>query len=227
MKRNFNVTKENRKAFAKAISDLTGEPAVYKFMPTYSFEIGNLTVNRDGTLSAPDDADLTALIDGLKEKGFHLEENEITNTEETAAPEEHEGTSLTIEVPITSANVGTLTNLIAAKESLIKKALGASDTRITVTEDKIAFPWFDRELTPDESNAAMLFITALCRLSKEQKRASAKETPAENEKYAFRCFLLRLGFIGPEYKEARKILLQNLTGSAAFRNGAPAKEAKA
>jgi len=41
----------------------------------------------------------------------------------------------------------------------------------------------------------------------------------ENEKYAFRCFLLRLGFIGAEYKIERKILLRNLTGSSAFKSG--------
>ena len=41
----------------------------------------------------------------------------------------------------------------------------------------------------------------------------------DNEKYAFRCFLLRLGFIGAEYKTARKILLKNLSGSSAFKNG--------
>ena len=41
----------------------------------------------------------------------------------------------------------------------------------------------------------------------------------KNEKYAFRCFLLRLGFIGEEYKVERKILLKNLTGSSAFKNG--------
>jgi hypothetical protein len=48
----------------------------------------------------------------------------------------------------------------------------------------------------------------LCKLSKELKRTSSKETPVANEKYAFRCFLLRLGFIGSEYKASRKILLQ-------------------
>ena len=39
----------------------------------------------------------------------------------------------------------------------------------------------------------------------------------ENEKYAFRCFLLRLGFIGDDNKTARRILLQNLSGNSAFR----------
>ncbi len=41
----------------------------------------------------------------------------------------------------------------------------------------------------------------------------------DNEKYAFRCFLLRLGFIGSEYKAERKILLKNLCGSSTFKNG--------
>ena len=56
-------------------------------------------------------------------------------------------------------------------------------------------------------------------MSIAQKRISATEKFAENEKYAFRCFLLRLGFIGSEYKEERKILLENLSGSSAFKSG--------
>jgi hypothetical protein len=64
---------------------------------------------------------------------------------------------LTISLPLASANVGTLRNLISAKESLIKKALGITDTRINITDDKIEFPWFDRELTPEETNAYTLF----------------------------------------------------------------------
>jgi len=63
-------------------------------------------------------------------------------------------------------------------------------------------------------------------MSKEQKRVTATEKEVDNEKYAFRCFLLRLGFIGEEYKTDRKILLKNLTGSSAFKSGAR-KEATA
>lgn len=48
---------------------------------------------------------------------------------------------------------------------------------------------------------------------------SSKPTETDNDKYAFRCFLLRLGFIGKEYKMARRILLRNLTGNSAFRYG--------
>ena len=63
------------------------------------------------------------------------------------------------------------------------------------------------------------FICKLCELARTQKRITATEKTIDNEKYAFRCFLLRLGFIGAEYKAARKILLKNLSGSSAFRNG--------
>ena len=65
------------------------------------------------------------------------------------------------------------------------------------------------------------FIAAICDMARNQKRITAKEKPADNEKYAFRCFLLRLGFIGAEYKGERKILLKNLSGSSAFKNGEP------
>ena len=50
---------------------------------------------------------------------------------------------------------------------------------------------------------------------------TAKDKETGNDKYAFRCFLLRLGFIGDSYKRDRRILLEKLEGSSAFRNGAP------
>ena len=48
-----------------------------------------------------------------------------------------------------------------------------------------------------------------------------KTDTSDNEKYAFRCFLLRLGMIGEEYKPVRRVLLRRLTGSSAFRHGKP------
>lgn len=71
------------------------------------------------------------------------------------------------------------------------------------------------------------FIAALCKMSKDLKRVSSTEKEVDNEKYAFRCFLLRLGFIGSEYKAERKILLQNLSGNSSWKNGAPEKEVAA
>ena len=51
-----------------------------------------------------------------------------------------------------------------------------------------------------------------------QQRIQAKAVDADNEKYAMRIWLLRLGMNGPEYKDERRILMQNLSGNCAFRN---------
>jgi hypothetical protein len=109
--------------------------------------------------------------------------------------------------------------LVAAKGGLILKALGLAELPVEVTEDKVSFPWFIGQPTPEELKAYDHFICAICEMARNQKRITAKEKETDNDKYAFRCFLLRLGFIGAEYKEQRKILLRNLTGSSAFKGG--------
>ena len=114
---------------------------------------------------------------------------------------------------------GNLTRLLEAKGSLIKKALGIDDLRIEIDEEKVSFPWFSETPDAESAKAYTHFISALCEMSRNQKRITAKEKAVDNEKYAFRCFLLRLGFIGTEYKGERKILLKNLSGSSAFKNG--------
>ena len=119
----------------------------------------------------------------------------------------------------TDSNLENLKALIAAKGGLFKKALGVDDLPLEVTDMKVSFPWFPATPTPDEMNAYDTFICKLCEMARNQKRVNAAEKTTDNEKYAFRCFLLRLGFIGAEYKTARKILLKNLSGSSAFKNG--------
>ena len=86
--------------------------------------------------------------------------------------------------------------------------------------EKVSFPWFADGQDGDAAKAYTHFITALCDMARKQKRVTAKERPADNEKYAFRCFLLRLGFIGEEYKGERKVLLKNLSGNGSFKSGA-------
>ena len=115
-----------------------------------------------------------------------------------------------------------LKDITAAKGSLIRKALGVEELPIEVGETKVSFPWFAGTPTPEEVKAYDHFICALCEMARNQKRVTAKERDTGNDKYAFRCFL-RLGFIGPEYKQERKILLRNLTGSSAFK-AVPQKE---
>ena len=124
---------------------------------------------------------------------------------------------LEITVPESSANTFILQHIIGSKGTLIMHALGTDNISITVKDGKITFPWFDCEQGSDEAQAYLLFVTALCRMSKSIKKVNTWDKEVPNEKYAFRCFLLRLGFIGDDYKAARKVLLKNLEGNTAFR----------
>lgn len=59
---------------------------------------------------------------------------------------------------------------------------------------------------------------ALSQMAKDAKSASPKPQQNENPKYAMRTWLLRLGFIGDEFKTAREVLTERLNGDGAFRN---------
>ena len=135
-------------------------------------------------------------------------------------PETYEDIGLVIEMPrssFTDTALDNLKRLVESKSNLIKKALGAETLELEITDDKVGFPWFEDGTDPDTVKAYTHFVTALCEMARIQKRVTAKEKETGNDKYAFRCFLLRLGFIGAAYKEERKILLRNLTGSSAFK----------
>src|SRR5699024_6711376 len=164
-------------------------------------------------------------IETLDSQGFTAEPQEV-EASETVEPSPSEVDGLCISMPTSLFSETALQNLkdiMAAKGSLIRKALGVEELPIEVGETKVSFPWFAGTPTPEEVKAYDHFICALCEMARNQKRITAKERNTGNDKYAFRCFLLRLGFIGPEYKQERKILLRNLTGSSAFK-AVPQKE---
>jgi hypothetical protein len=216
MKLSYSVTGENRKDLVTEICRITGEPSEYQFMPTCAYKIGDVTVDKEGSVFCEDEQKLSRIAEELEKVDFIPEEaRDEDNAEEDA--------SLTIEIPIDEVETRNLTNLLTSKGNLIKKSLGINDLSIDVKDDRIAFPWFTESPGPDEVKAYTDFVSLLCKLSKEQSRVSSRVHEVTNEKYAFRCFLLRLGFIGPEYKKDRKILLRNLTGNSSWRNGAPEK----
>jgi hypothetical protein len=209
-----NAQGKERKNLVKAIAGITGQAAKYNGAPVFTYTIGNITVERDGSITA-DDIEMNTLAAELQSRGFEIEMPET----ETPA-EKQDGDSWTLTMPradFTEAQIDNLEKLLASKANLIKKALDSEDPIVILTEDRVVFPWFRRLLDAEESMAVMHFITALVHMAKSSKRITAKEKEVPNEKYAFRCFLLRLGFIGQEYKGIRKELLKRLTGSSAFR----------
>ena len=204
----FNCTGAERKKLVQAISEITGENAEYQFMPTCAYNIGTLSVDKDGTLHCEDGTDIDGLLEELHKRGF------ITETE-------NDNHRLTISIPKEILNEQTLSNLdriLENKGTLIKHALQTDSLEYTVTETEVQFPWFSVNDSED-ADAYSHFITALIDMAKNQKRINNKPDTSDNEKYTFRCFLLRLGFIGGEFKSLRKVLLRNLSGSSAFRHG--------
>lgn len=89
--------------------------------------------------------------------------------------------------------------------------------------EKISFKFINEEADAEKVKAYTQFIELLDQSAKELKHASAKVSITDNPKFTFRVFLIRLGMVGDEYKTARKILLKNLEGNAAFRYGKPEK----
>ncbi len=211
---NYNVTGERRKALVRAMSEILGEDAVYQGAPTFAYKVDGYTINRNGTVTCPDSAsdnDIAQLLATLWEMGF---------TEES----ERDDNLFVVEMPrkgFSGEAYGNLQKIIASKASVLRKALGTHMLLVNATEDKLIFPWFTLHGLDGEADAYTKLITAICKMAKEQKRVTARERNVTNDKFTMRLFLIRLGFIGDEYKTARKILLRNLTGNSAWKNGPP------
>ena len=225
----------------KVISEaLYGWTIEYLGVPTCSYRVGDFEITRDGTLIYDDSVDyeyVERVLDFLAKKGFESEtaqediaemtepDGEYEKEElppETAEDETPESIQLSISLPresFTNAALDNLDGLLESKGNLIKKAFGISEASYIATDEKITFPWFSGEISAETSRAFQDFVSKLCDMAKKQKRVTAKAKAYENEKYAFRCFLLRLGLIGDEYKTSRKILLKNLNGNSSWRDG--------
>ncbi|MBQ7574360.1 MAG: virulence protein [Clostridia bacterium] len=211
----FNVTGTKRKELVSLISRFTGCDAKYKGAPSFAYEVDYFTIDKNGTLIFDDRADsevIERLLEMLYDNGF------IAENDETEQEPQADETGLTIEIPRDKVDYNKFIKQLQVKKSLIKQALEVDDIVIPHTQDNISFRWFNN-VEPRIAKAYDEFLSALYKFTNKQTRINSTEAKSENKKYAFRCFLLRLGFIGSEYKETRKILLRNLEGSSAFKNG--------
>lgn len=211
----YHLAGAARKALVQAISEILGEPAVYQGAPTFAYTIGCYSVDRNGTLVCPDNADreeVRQLTDSLSQRGYQP-------AEMPDAPD-----TLTVEMPkagFTAAALDNLQKIIASKAELFKRAIGTDTVEVEVTEDKLRFPWFTLHGLEGEADAYTKLIAGICDMAKCQKRVVARERAITNEKFTMRVFLIRLGFIGPEYQAARTLLLRNLTGNSSWLSGPP------
>ena len=98
----------------------------------------------------------------------------------------------------------------------------------TFTKGTIEFRLFQFDAPADgkqnglhagQLKAYIQLCLAMSELAKEVRSASAKPQQNENPRYAMRTWLLRLGFIGDEFKTARDLYTKRLDGDTAFRHG--------
>ena len=160
--------------------------------------------------------------DPIGEDGMQADDvpETVGEPDETAGAED-ESYGLTVSLPregCSSEALDNLKRLIASKASLIKKALGLTELPVEVDEKVISFPWYNVKPSPEAINATSHLIGKLAAFAKLHRVNSKHDEQVENEKFAFRCFLIRLGFVGSEYKQIRATLLKNMTGNGAFKD---------
>lgn len=85
------------------------------------------------------------------------------------------------------------------------------------TKGTVEFRIFNSTLHAGEVKAAIQFCAALVAFAKKARRSVYHKIETDNEKFAMRTFLTRLGLNGDEFKTARLHLTKNLEGNAAWR----------
>lgn len=244
---------ENRKSLVKTLSEHFGERAVYLGPPSFAYQIGSITVDRESKVIFEDGS----MEDEVRRVLF---QNDVAVTEETKeTPQEESENEAEIKIPIgkmTPQGIINLINMIHSKQYLINRAVGRECILVMDSlTDALAEEVFE------DTGAAVDFITEhggckgvtfndgnitftgfpqtenmmeYCRLASamvkrasEQKRVNPKQTIEENEKYYMRAWLVSLGFSGSEGKETRPFFLKGLKGHTAFRTPEDAEKWKA
>ena len=233
----YNASGIDKKTLVKAISEIIGETAKYLKAPTFAYQIGDwYRVTRYGNLEIFDRADseeVENLIEELEKRGFTAPNMvELTLVGGSEKDEEDMDVGFSIGMPVSEISenpcsdeiLDRFNKIVTAKQTLFQKALGVTrKLKTSLDGDDIWFDWFDDLIGEEQLNIYSEFIKGLYRMAENAKRINSTEKPIDNEKFAMRTFLNRLGFIGKEHKLLRKTLLKNLSGNSAFRYGIPEK----
>jgi hypothetical protein len=239
MKLSYNVTGQERKSLVGEVSAVLNQPTHYNGAPTFSYQVGEYTIDKVGTLTGPDNLDLE---DALHQAGFDADsgsrEYDEPDTYESGlggmgalpSPEElmaelpasdaAPGT-IAIELPVTNVKPEILKAMLNSKATLITAALGEDGVgglpiEFDESEGKVRFEWLRSGADSDTVKAWSAFLAAAAKFSKTAKRVTAKDTAARNEKFAFRTFMVKIGMNDADNKAWRRLLLKNLKGDSAF-----------
>ena len=178
----FNVTGDRRKALVAVMRDTLQDTVHYLRAPSFCFMVGKYTIDKNGTVTCPDDADeaqIEMLIRELAHDGFVGERigepvnpaaQQLIETprKEIVKPTLDSIDRLSVEIPrdgITPAALENLRRLIASKNTLLKKALDTDNLPITEHPDRIEFGWFRPTDDQVEITAYYQLVQGLCELA--------------------------------------------------------------
>ena len=230
----YNLTGTERKALVKAVSNIIEKKSKYLGAPSFAYQIGDdCTVTSDGTLKISNDTDndkVEHLLEKLYECGYETENDENADISDTNKDFENETIGCSIGLPIAKLSdkpcndkiIANLKAIIAGKMTLFQKAVGTDkELNVEWNKDEIWFDWFDSVIPNEKLGLYISLFKALYQMAEKAVRVNIKDKPVDNEKFAMRTFLNRIGLSGMEYKPLRKELMRNLSGDGAFRYGRP------
>lgn len=235
----------NRKEIVLKLSEFFGVEYEYLGVPSFAYEVTaegeTYNIDREGIIKNSQGKELT--LDEIL-NGEQSEEDEITIDEfEVKFPfEGHTGVSLKNIVNMLSSKQKLIIKSFGLKEDFIAEGFAEELNKkeiVTIEDFKTAFIesgterckglTFDFEeetflfklmgenLQQDKMKAFEELMALINKNAKILKRTSFKPVQDDNEKFAFRTWIIRLGMKGKEYKDVRKTLLSNLEGNCAFR----------
>jgi hypothetical protein len=237
------VTGRERKEVAALVAGHFGTQAVYQGTRGFGYLITTPTgsewlVDKAGAVvtegQAQDNvAELFAVLKVLEENGIEVQGQVAV----TISTKEHNGVTLRNLVNILAGKerliskaMGTghpfiapemVESINAVRLKTIEDFLETAGTEVSpglvVTQDAITLRWFAATLNPVIIAAYVQFAFAVNAIALTQKYATPHAKETANEKYTFRVWLLRLGFIGDEYSASRKLFLGRLDGNGSFR----------
>jgi hypothetical protein len=198
----FTLESKQRPKLAQEIGNILGTAPHYERVPSCAYDIAGYRLDKEGVLHIPEGAEETVkdLILQIRERGF---QDDAEITEEVPVQQD----KLTIVIPresLTDTALENLQKITANKQTLFQRAFQTDSTEIEITDEKIKIIWFSYTTDSDEMAAYTQFISRLCDMARDAKRVSSKPTETDNDKYAFRCFLLSRGQKCTESREIHR-----------------------
>ena len=232
----------DRKETVKVLGEHFGVKPEYMGTPSFAYQIkspeGIITIDKDSKIKNSEgvEVELEELLNDFQEESVKVE---AEHSEIIFSMAGHTGITLRNLINMINSKQSLIKKALGIETDIITKEFveGINNTRIVSIEDfKTAALEIGAEKCPgisfnfeketlefkfikgfENAEIAAQFCGVLNESSKKFKHSSPKERQTDNEKYTFRTWLLRLGFIGDRYKEARNQLLKNLGGNSAFR----------